>query len=69
MEAHSTFDILKLVSEETGYPLEKITAATLVEDLGLDSLGFTALMVDLDVPRDKFGIIVTVGDIYKYRAN
>ena len=69
MEAHSTFDILKLVSDATGRPVEEISILDKLEDLSLDSLEFVELMQEVSkikpVPQEKWAGLDTVGDLIR----
>lgn len=58
-------NVIAVVSVEACVPPEKITAETKLEDLGMDSLDFVALMNALDVPQTRWSGIQTVADLVK----
>ena len=60
--------IMQRIHEETGYPLQDLTILTTLDELCLDSLEFVDLMIALEVPKEKSGSIVTVGDILRALA-
>lgn len=53
-------DVLAIIERETGYA---VTGETRVEDLGLDSLEYLQLLIELDTPAD--GEYETVSDLMK----
>lgn len=53
-------EIIETIERETG---QKVTTATPIEDLAVDSLEFLDLLLQIGVPSDRLGSIVTVGDL------
>jgi acyl carrier protein len=48
---------------------KECTEDTKIVDLGLDSLEFLELMVELDIPSEAIDELHTVGDIANYISN
>lgn len=61
----SLCNVIAVVAVESGKPESSITADSKLEDLGMDSLDFVALMQALDIPDAKWQGIVTVADVLK----
>ena len=55
-------DVLAKINEEID---GTATEATLLDDLGLDSLEFAELLVDLNVPWEKAPEIQTIADLIR----
>ncbi len=71
-------DILKeviQVFESNSCPLENIDAETMIENLELDSIGLTKVLMDLEdqfsiyVPDQAWGGWQNIGDLIKYISN
>ena len=58
-------NIIQVVAVESDKPAESITAESKLEDLGMDSLDFVALMIALEIPEAKWQGVVTVADILR----
>lgn len=71
-------DILKeviQVFESNSCPLENIDAETMIENLELDSIGLTKVLMDLEerlsiyVPDQAWGKWQNIGDLIEYISN
>ncbi len=71
-------DILKeviQVFESNSCPLENIDAETMIENLELDSIGLTKVLMDLEdqfsiyVPDQAWGKWLNIGDLIEYISN
>jgi acyl carrier protein len=56
-------EVIAIVANETGQSPAHLGPSTSFFSLGLDSLEYVSLMVELGVPREKFHQIDTIGDI------
>jgi len=57
--------VIRVVAVEACVSPSNLTADTVLESLGMDSLDFVALMQALDIPQAKWNGINTISDLAK----
>lgn len=55
-------EILEKIKAETG---QNVTEETPLDSLGLDSLEFVQLLLDLDIPTERAPVLNTVADLIR----